>query len=83
MVGNQLSFCFFVFSFDHNSQQIAPNEECELTFNIYVWKDFQLLEIRSKPNHSKVHNYLLVDVFVIIMFEINVFLKNVSYIESL
>lgn len=71
----KLSFWFFVFSFDHNFQQIAPNEECDLTFNIYVWKDFQLLEIRSKSNHLKVHNYLLVDVFVIIMFEINLFIK--------
>jgi hypothetical protein len=78
-----LSFWFFVFSFDHNSQQIAPNEECEFIFNIYVLKDFQLLEIRSKPNDSKVQNYLLLDVFVIIIFLIHVLKKHVSHIESL
>jgi hypothetical protein len=52
-LGIKLSILFFVFSFDHNFQQIAPNEECELTFNIYVSKDFQPLEIRSKSNHQK------------------------------
>jgi len=54
----------------------------KFTFNIYVSKDFQLLEIKSKPNHSKVHNYLLVDVFVIIIFEIHV-LKKMYHISNL
>jgi hypothetical protein len=45
------------------------------------WPRLGLLKIRSKFNHSKVHSYLLVKVFVIIFFNPYLFFHHVLYIE--
>jgi hypothetical protein len=62
-------------------------------FNIHVrggkyqskkeWPRLGLLKIRSKFGYSKVHNYLLVKVFIVIYFNLYLFFHHVLYIESL
>jgi hypothetical protein len=47
------------------------------------WPRLGLLKLRSKFGHSKIHNYLLVKVFIVVFFNPYIVFHHVSYIKSL